>query len=304
MSMLLILNPGSRGGRSFRRHQLWCSTLDAEGVSFDTARTQGPGHARELAREAKGFETVVAVGGDGTINEVLDGLLLSGRAEVEMGVLYAGTSPDFCRFHRIPTEPVAALATLLQGEARRVDAVRIRYRGKDGEEIEGHFGCSCSVGMGAAVASTSNRLRPGVGDTLGTGLAVLRALFVQMPLSLTVSIDEEPVELERINHLAVLKNPYIASGLKLNANLGPADGRLCLVAAHGRTPLGMLALLPGFYSGEAIRAPGIFSRYCTSVSLAADGTCPLEFDGDPHGRLPAEVTLLPGALRLRGGRDD
>lgn len=304
MSMLLILNPGSRGGSSFRRHQLWCSTLDAEGVSYDAVRTQGPGHARELARKAGGFETVVAVGGDGTINEVLDGILLSGREEVEMGVLYAGTSPDFCRFHRIPTEPVAALATLLQGEARPVDAVRIRYQGKGGEEIEGHFGCSCSVGMGAAVAAASNRLRPSLGDALGTGLAVLRALFVQRPLSLTVRIDDEPVELERINHLTVLKNPYIASGLKLNADLRPADGRLCLVAAHGHAPLGMLTLLPGFYSGDAIRAEGVFSRYCTAVSLAADETCPLEFDGDPHGRLPAEIRLLPGALRLRGGRDD
>ena len=74
----------------------------------------------------------VAVGGDGTINEVLDGLAQSGDPRRKMGVLYSGTSPDFCRFHGIPTEPAAALACLIQGKARPVDVVRIAYADADG----------------------------------------------------------------------------------------------------------------------------------------------------------------------------
>lgn len=304
MSMLLIINPGSHGGRSQRLHRFWRSELDARGISYEVARTRGIGHARELARASEGHRVVVAVGGDGTINEVLDGILLSGRNEVALGVLYAGTSPDFCRFHRIPTEPAAALERLLDGGKRRVDMVRIRYRGDGGEEITGHFGCSCSVGMGAAVASVSNRLRPRLGDALGTGIGVLRALAVRKPVRLNVSVDENPVELGRVNHLTVLKNPFIASGLRLDADLNPADGKLCVVAAHGHSPLGMLRLLPGFYSGRAIHSPGVFSRYCHRITLASEEDSPLEFDGDPHGRLPAEITVLPGALQLMGGRHD
>lgn len=301
MTMLLIMNPGSRGGRSARRHQFWCATLEAQGTPFDVVRTEAPGHARALAREPGRYTTVVAVGGDGTINEVLDGLLLSGRTDVAMGILYAGTSPDFCRFHGIPTEPGAALGTLLQGPARAVDAVRIQYRGDDREEITGHFGCSCSVGLGAAVASLSNRLRPYVGDAVGTGLAVLRAVWVQRPVDLRVTVDGESLELERVNHLVVMKNPFIASGLKLDVDLEPADGRLCLVAVQGHSPLGMLRVLPGFYSGDAIQAPGVFFRYCSRVSLVGRATSPLEFDGDPHGTLPGKVSVLPGVLRLLGG---
>jgi len=301
MSMLLIINPGSRAGRSPLTHRYWCSELESQGISFDVARTEAPGHARKLARSANRYGTVVAVGGDGTINEVLDGLLLAGREDVTMGVLYAGTSPDFCRFHGIPTEPAAALGRLLEGAVRAVDAVRIRYRGDGDEEITGHFGCSCSVGMGAAVASISNRLRPRLGDVLGTGFAVVRALVMQKPVRMQVTVDDDPLELFPVNHLVVLKNPFIASGLKLDVDLEPADGRLCLVAAHGHSSLGMLKLLPGFYSGSAIRAPGVFSRFCDRVSLRADTGYPMEFDGDPHGRLPADVQILPGALRLRGG---
>jgi len=304
MSMLLIMNPGSRGGRSAPLHRFWSTELEARGVPFEAVRTSAPGHARELARTPGQHTTVVAVGGDGTINEVLDGLLLSGRDDVAMGVLYAGTSPDFCRFHGIPTEPAAALESLIEGAEAGVDAVRISYRGDTGEEVTGHFGCSCSVGMGAAVASVSNRLRPRLGDGVGTGLAVLRALAVQKPVQMQITVDGDPLELSPVNHLMVLKNPFIASGLKMDVGLEPADGRLCLVAAHGHSSLGMLKLLPGFYSGKAFHAPGVFSRFCSRVSLETESTSPLEFDGDPHGRLPADVQLLPGALRLRGANHD
>ena len=299
MSMLLIMNPGSRAGRSTHLHEYWCAELEGKGVSFDVVRTVGPGHAREVARTQTGHDTVVAVGGDGTINEVLDGLLLSEGDDVTMGVLYAGTSPDFCRFHGIPTEPSAALDVLLAGQLCAVDAVRIQYRGEEGKQLTGHFGCSCSVGMGAGVASVSNRLRPWLGDALGTGVAVLRALAAQRPVDLQVTVDDELVELPRTNHLVVLKNPFIASGLKLDVGLQPADGRLFVVAVHGRSPLGLLRLLPGFYSGRATQAQGVFSRSCEWVSIRAEGEADIEFDGDPHGRLPADVSILPGAVRLQ-----
>lgn len=306
MSILLILNPGSRGGHSSRRHRFWISELEARGVEFQVIRTNGLGDARELARAATGYRTVVAVGGDGTINEVLDGVLLSGRRDLALGVLYAGTSPDFCRFHGISTDPAEALDRVLEGAAGNGealpgrDAVAIRYRGRNGRPVTGHFGCSCSVGMGAAVASLSNRIRPRLGDVLGTGAAVLSAIFSSRPLDLRVTVDGQVLELLQVNHLVVLKNPYIASGIKLGAHLAPDDGKLCLVAISGRTPLGMLRLLPGLYTGEAIRAPGVLTRECTRVSVAGQNPAPLEFDGDPHGTLPLEAWILPGALKLAG----
>ena len=254
-----------------------------------------------MARTQTEHDAVVAVGGDGTINEVLDGLLLSERSErneVTMGVLYAGTSPDFCRFHGIPTEPTAALDLLLAGEVCDVDVARIEYRGEDGKPLTGHFGCSCSVGLGARVASASNRLRPFLGDTAGTGLALLRALATQRTVDLEVAVDGEVMELPSTNHLMVLKNPFIASGLKLDLGLQPADGLLRVVAVHGRSLLGMLRLLPGFYSGGAAQAKGLLSRPCKAVSIRAGKKAEMEFDGDPHGQLPSDVSILPGALPL------
>jgi len=115
MNALLIMNPGSRSGKGKRLWPFWESGLKKRGIIFDSVITDNPGKAFEFARNALNYNTVIAAGGDGTINEVLDGVIQSGRKNLRMGVLYSGTSPDFCKFHGIPTHPAAALEALPRG---------------------------------------------------------------------------------------------------------------------------------------------------------------------------------------------
>ena len=297
MKLLLVLNPGSRSGRGRRRWAFWMAGLRRAGLPFETAETRSLRHAREIARAARAFDAVVAVGGDGTINAVLAGLADARVAGQRMGVLYTGTSPDFCRFHGIPVDPIAALDTLRAGHACKVDVAAIRYHGPDGP-ADSWFGCSCNIGMGAAVAAAANRWRRRVGDAVGTALAVLRAVTVSKPLDMDVEIDGGSHVLRRTNHLVVLKNPWIASGLRLDVDRKPDDGRLTVMAVTGRSRLGLCALLPAFYSGAAVRAGGVFLREGARVSVRASALCELEFDGDPRGRLPAEVEVKPRWLEL------
>lgn len=301
MKMRLIMNPGSRSGQGRRLWVFWEAGLRGAGIEYETAQTEAPGHAFQLARDTRQADTIVAVGGDGTINEVLDGVLQAGRPELRMGVLYAGTSPDFCRYHGIPVEPAAALAALLQEAPKQVDAAHIAFTGPDGVPAEAHFGCGCNIGLGARIARVSNRLRRYVGDTTGTGLAAIDAVLGTSPVPLEVEADGESCPLAAVNNLSILKNPFLASGLRLNVDLRPDDGRLCLVAVHGRSRTGLLGLMPGFYSGRAAGDPGIFQKSCTRVRIRSDRPCEIEFDGDPRGFLPADIRLLPRALNLIGG---
>lgn len=304
MKLLLIMNPGSRAGRGQRRWQTWEEGLQAAGVAYDCAATKCLGHARQLAREATGYDTVVAVGGDGTINEVLDGLVQAGRPRQSMGVLYSGTSPDFCKFHRVPIRPAEALAALLSARTREVDVARISYRDGSGAVQVAHFACSCNIGMGAAIARTANRWRRYLGDVPGTGLGVLLALAANTRADLTLDIDGERVTLPATNNLSVVKNPYLASGLRLALDVSPGDGRLWLVGIAGRTPSGLCRLLPSFYSGRVTSAPGLLQRSCRVVSISSPRPAEIEFDGDPRGFLPVQIEVLPRALRLVGGGDD
>ena len=294
------MNPGSRSGRGKRSWALFEAGLRGAGADFRCAHTGGEGDAFSLAYNAGDCDVVVAVGGDGTINGVLDGLIQS-RAGIRMGVLYAGTSPDFCRFNNIPTEPEAALRTLLAGRSSPRDAVRITYSDYAGNEKTAHFACSCNIGLGAAVARQANKTRRYLGDACGTGLAVLRALAVKRTADLELELDGGRLTLPAADNLTVAKNPHIASGLKLKLDLAPADGRLWAVGIHGKSRAALLPLLPGFYSGEIVSAPGIFLRPCRTIKVRASAPLEIEFDGDPRGLLPAAMELLPKAFELISG---
>lgn len=320
MTIRLIMNPGSRSGRGQRLWQVWEAGLRRAGVAFERVVTTGPGDACRISREARDADVVVAVGGDGTINEVLDGLAQALAPRPRMGVLYSGTSPDFCRFHRIPIEPAAALACLLQGTARPIDLGRIAFVDAAGKPQVAHFGCSCNIGLGAAIACFANRWRRHLGDAAGTGLGAVRAMFRCPPVDLELEIENAPrpavaatgdgrpgsapmraaerIVLPRVNNLSILKNPYLASGLRLNVDLAPDDGRLVLAAVHGKSAAGLCLLLPRFYSGGAAASPAVLLKPCTRVTVRAAVPTEVEFDGDPRGLLPIEVALLPQILDL------
>ena len=298
MRLLLIMNPGSRAGTGKRRWRIWEEGLCAAGAKFDRAQTEGIGHAFELARCATDYDAVVAVGGDGTVSEVLDGVMQSGSPELSMGVLYAGTSPDFCRFHDIPIDPEGALRVLLDGLVREVDVARITYHAACGTELVSHFGCNCNIGMGASVARHSNRWRRFAGDAVGTAAALVRTLMAGRRVDLTLEIDGQAHSLTRVNNLTVAKNPHIASGLKLQLDLRPDDGTLCVLGLHGRSRTGLCTLLPRFYSGSIVEDPNVFLKPCRAVAVSSPDAQEIEFDGDPRGFLPAHIEIAPKALNL------
>lgn len=304
MNIKLILNPGSRSGRGRRLWRIWEAGLRQSGIVYDSVITRGLGDAFRASKESHGADVIIAAGGDGTINEVLDGIMQSGNPAVRMGVLYAGTSPDFCRYHGIPTDPHQALQRILDGNARPIDVVRIVYADANHAMRIAHFACGCNIGMGASVARFANRWRRYLGDGLGTGLGVVRAFLYARPVDLVLEIDGVKTTLAQVNNLSILKNPYIASGLKLNVNLRADDGRMMLVGVHGQSRTGLCRLLPGFYSGNAVDEQAVFIRECARVNIRAKGTPEIEFDGDPRGYLPAELQVLPRALNLIGGCHD
>ena len=302
MRLLLVMNPGSRSGRGRRLWEGWERGLKSMGVDYSCARTERVGHAFELARGAQGVDAVVAVGGDGTINEVLDGVMQSGHPALAMGVLYAGTSPDFCRFHGIPVDPAAALEALLGREPEPVDVGRITYGLPEGGCRVAHFGCSCNIGMGAAIARRANARRRWLGDAVGTGTALLQTMAEGARVDAELELDGAPLALRELNNISVVKNPFLASGLKLNLDVRHDDGSLWMVAIHGRSRTGMLGLVPALYTGEASAAPGVVARRCRSITIRARERCEVEFDGDPRGLLPVSIEAVHRGLLLRGAR--
>lgn len=293
--MQIIANPTSRSGRGRQLWQSWRQSLQTQAIPCNWHVSASEPDCIEQARLAD--NTAVAVGGDGTINAVLNGVMRA-NAPKRMGVLYAGTSPDFCRFHHIPVEPQAALQTLLNGQTRQVDVGLVCHTDDNGNSYESYFASSCNIGIGSTVAAFANRHRRYWGDTLGTGLGLLKALLVHRPFGARLELDGNHFTFERVNHIIIMKNPYIASGLKVNAELLPDDGKLLAIVIHGYARLALFKLVAAFYKGTLLQKPGVFAHFCHTAAVTPTTRQPLEFDGDPHGFAPATITLKPKALSL------
>lgn len=302
MKYLLIKNPGSRSGNGRKLWNIWESELTKADVDYSSVCTNGLGHAFSLAKETNS-EVVVAVGGDGTINEVIDGVMQSNKKK-KMGVLYSGTSPDFCKFHKIPIKPDMAVNALLADISADVDVARITYVDFLGHKRVAHFGCSCNIGMGASIARLSNKLRSYFGDTFGTGLSAIITILRNRNVDLNLIINGEDFYIEKVNNFTIAKNPFIASGLKLNVDLSKDDGKLSVFAMYNRNILEILFLLPKFYNGSVTKSKDIFYNECTEIIIESSETQEIEFDGDPRGFLPAKIELLPKALTLVGGSNE
>ncbi len=328
--MFLILNPSAR---SFRAGEVWPALfagLRRRQVDFDVALTTADGDPAELVHGAvaQGARTIVAVGGDGTINDALNGLFplvppfsAPVASTATFGVLYTGTSPDFCRHHRIPLDLEAALDLLCSGRHRRVDVCRITCRaGPAGPAVTRVFGCCANFGLGAAVARLANSgLRRRFGDGLGTLLALMRSVLkttaCQAPLApsaspvtphqrppaalptLRVRLDGRDLVFPRLGNLFVGKSPLVASGIRLAVDLAPDDGQMYVLPVAGVSRARLFALLPRAYTGGlARRFPPLYGRRLEIMP------CPeapeVEYDGDPRGFLPAAIEVLPRALDL------
>ena len=274
---LVLVNPLSHGGRSVRILPR-LRTLLPEG---DIVALKNIEEASRLAREAKGYEAVVACGGDGTINAVAGGVLENSDTSLKFGVIYAGTSPDFCRAHGIPTDAEQAIAVLRGGAVREIPVLTV-----NGEP----FFCSMNLGMGAAVAESANRLRPKFGDFLGTLWAVLREVVRGRRYDLKVNGEE----ICNVAHALVTRMSRIAGGLKL-ALPSLADDEYALWFAKDVSRFGCLRIVWNLYRGKAcgeIRVLRGKTAISSNVSVA------LEYDGDPHGSLPVSVDLFQNRLRL------
>ena len=306
MRFFLVCNPGSRGRKGRGIIGEYLKELDASGASYEVAWTGDLDGASELAREAsgRGFDAVVAAGGDGTINRVINGLFGAGGEPpvANLGVLYAGTSPDFCKFHGIPTGGREAVENLLKGHPSPIDLCEIRYE-KNCAAAVSRFSCSANIGLGPSVAARANGYRPLLGDFLGTLLATLVSVAEGRRFDAEMELDGERTTVRDAFNISAGKNPFLASGLKLAIGINPSDGRLFVFALSGVGRCGLFRALPAAYSGKISGDARFFGWTGTSLKInILKGEAGVEFDGDPAGDAPVEIAVLPGALRLIGAR--
>ncbi len=297
---LLIVNP--RSGRGLASGQ-WPQTerrLRAILPSFHAAFTESPEDATRLAAEAVGrYEVVVAVGGDGTTNEVVNGLVGREGAVppgVALGVLPAGTGSDFLRSFAVPRSLEGAAAVLARGQRRDVDVGRARFLSFEGAPTTRYFINEAEIGLGAEACQSVNRSSKRLGAVATYLWAIPVAMLHYRDQPVSFSMDGGPAETVILNNAWIANGSYSGAGIHSAPSASPDDGLLDVVRiVHA----GLLQRLRGFTklrSGAFVDLPHVDYRTARHVEVTAETRVPVETDGEPVGTVPATFDLLPTRL--------
>jgi diacylglycerol kinase (ATP) len=301
---VVIVNPRSGGGISERS---WASLVGplSDGLgAFDTRFTEARGHARTIAHdEARaGRRLVVALGGDGTISEVADGLVTAG-GRTELGIIPRGTGGDFRRTLGIEKNVLAAAEHVRKSLPRRVDVGRVRYVAHDGAVVSRHFVNVASFGFSSAVARRANDSSKRLGGRAAFLSAVVRSLASYDNAEVTVAVDGGEARRMTVLLAAVGNGRFFGGGMKICPEAVLDDGHFDLVSVGDLGRLEVLAKIHRIYSGDHLSMKEVRSARCRRLEVApVDPTAeiPVEIDGETPGNLPASFEIAPGALRLRG----
>jgi YegS/Rv2252/BmrU family lipid kinase len=293
---VFLVNPASKNGSTGRRWPGLYRRAQALGLEGDVLLSQRPGHLTELAREAAGPDTLlVVVGGDGTLNEVVNGIA---GLDAELAVLPAGTGQDFGKTHGIPDAFDDAVRVALEGEARPVDLGRVSFRdGADGE-AERWFANVGSAGMSGAVAHRANSMSKRLGGRATFFWALLREFAAWKNTEVTVTLDG--AERRGAMHDVIVANGrWHGGGMKLAPDARADDGLFDVVLIGDVTKLDFVTTAPKLYSGKHVTHPRVEVLRSATVAVDAAKPLPIELEGEQVGTTPARFEVVPGALRVR-----
>jgi YegS/Rv2252/BmrU family lipid kinase len=269
----VILNPiagrgyGARSEANLRRY------LSAEGVDFDLVRTQGPGHAIELAAEAANgeFDIIVAAGGDGTTHEVVNGMMAASNAAANgnvvgtLGVLPVGSGSDFANTMGIPPDLEGACRQLARGQARLVDVCRVTVD----EQPPRYFDNTVNIGFGGTVTFEARKVKHLRGMALYLPV-VLKTIFLSDAPNVTILYDGQSVTLPAVM-ICVGNGSREGGSFFSTPDAKPDDGLLdvCVVREMGK--LAMLGFVPRFMNGSHVgQKPVTMSRTESLVVTSPD----------------------------------
>jgi diacylglycerol kinase (ATP) len=300
-AMRVIVNPVAANGVVGKRWPQMRDTLQAAGGQFNASFTEGPNHATELAREAlsAGYRTIVAVGGDGTLNEVVNGLVTEGMVDpaVNLGIIPGGTGSDSVRTLGIPHDYRAACHRLLHGKSDCIDLGLITCV-SEGRETQRYFLNVAGLGFDGEVAERVNRCSKALGGTLPFLSSLCVKLLTYQNKTVEVTLDSQQRLQQKANSIIVCNGCYFGGSMHIGPNAALDDGLFDVVTIGDTTKLEFIANVPRIYRGTHLSHPKVDEYRASEVRVKAQERMFLQADGELIGEAPATFQIIPQALHV------
>lgn len=294
--VLFIINPAGHGGAGFKAweafEELWPDPINSD----DVVVTQRPGHAREIATTAEGYRTIAAVGGDGTVGEVMSAIMDRRAPDIKLAIIPAGTGNDIARNVGIGSIDIA-LDAMQHGQPQAVDIMRVDSRVDD--QPTHHYGfLACAVGF-----SSIPMVRPWMKRLLGPAGAYYLATILQIifykPTEMT--LQSEAREHKGHSWLILIGNAESTAGgsmcLAPGARTDDGELNISIFPAGSRISL-PTRLMPKIASGEHVNEPDVSYFPGKRIEIESDPPAVVELDGDLCGWTPATITVCPRAVQI------
>jgi YegS/Rv2252/BmrU family lipid kinase len=302
----VIVNPFSARGQTEKRWETIKHALRSHFREFKYIFTEKPRQATDIARDLlkQGFDLLIGVGGDGTLNEISSGFFSdqSGRIindDAAVGIIPSGTGSDFIRFMKVPREFEKSAAHIKNSPNKKIDIGKITYGGTTGKNRSQYFINVADFGLGAEVIrnlSNVNSNRRGA-LTYYRGLLSTMMKFRSKNVKLTID-DKEQLQGEYLIG-AVANGRIFGGGMIIAPQAEPDDGVFDLVLVESMKKLEILANSRHLYSGTIAKNPKVHILKARNIKVESPDEVHIEYDGEMGEKLPAEFSIISRALNFR-----
>ena len=305
LSKFIIVNPQSAGGATGQRWPQLAAQLESAIGPFDVLTTNAPGHATELARQAadKGATRLIAIGGDGTVNEVINGIM-AGDPETRpaLGLIDAGTGGDFARNINLPLDLDGQLDVLRRGTTRPIGLGLADYCDMEGKQARRYFAVLCSFGISSAINAYVNG-HPQLkrwGNSAAFTWAAMRTLMTFDNVPVAITVDGQLAYDGPALLCSACNGPLVGGGMKLAPDASAFDPDLAFMVGGDIRLARRLRLFAGIYDGNHIGRPNVQDLKGMTLSANSHGDAPVyvDMDGDLVGTLPLSVRAISDALQV------
>jgi len=295
----VIVNPVAGAGKTGRKWPQIMGHLKHIGLRFEHDLTEAPGHAIELARLAveKGFERVVSVGGDGTINEIVNGIHDTGSiSEVTLGIIEMGTGGDYTRTIGTPRRYRDACQCLMGQRKMRVDVGVVEYMNENCT-VKRLFVNFAGFGFDAEIVRRTNMQFKALGSMPSYLMGLLTTLLCYKNQGISLIIDGEVMD-SRVCTVLVSNGKYGGGGMMAAPGADLTDGLLDVLIIGDLSKPDLLRSLPRVYKGTHLTHPKVTLKHGREIEVRSRQALSLQADGELLGTVPARFRVLPAALSI------
>lgn len=302
MKTKFIVNPMAASGRAGKKWP-YIETLVRLHFSgtIDIESTQYPLHAESICRVAinEGYNRIIAVGGDGTLNEAVNGFFEKDKIINEsttFGIIQVGTGADFTRNFNIPKKIEEQIERLGNAKPQKIDVGYAEFNDLNGKESHRVFLNILDFGMGGATVEYINKRFKKLGGWLSFQIGILRTLIVYKNKIMHYTIDGDTEGSKKLVNFVVANGKYFGSGLRVAPDAEINDGIFDIIFIGDFGRLEAVRNLPKLRRGMHLQHKKVECRQGREISAYSDETVFIDMDGEMVGVLPIKIKILPGAL--------